>query len=86
MLPLWVYEPAMWQQADMAAQHLGFANQCLSELSDWVQHDAQTTTRCINNPGLCRAHGDMLRVVMALLNSVGQFTLVSREETGNGWS
>ena len=36
--------------------------------------------------GLCRAHGDMLRVVMALLNNVGPFTLVSREETGNGWS
>ena len=86
VLPLWVYEPAMWQQADMAVQHLGFANECLSELSDWVQHDAQITSSCSSSPGLCRTHGDMLAVLMALLNSVGQFTLVSHEETGNGWS
>lgn len=86
VLPLWVYEPAMWQQADMAVQHLGFANECLSELNDWVQHDAQTTSSCSSSPGLCRTHGDMLAVLMALLNSVGPFTLVSHEETGNGWS
>jgi deoxyribodipyrimidine photo-lyase len=85
VLPLWVYEPAMWQQPDMAAQHLGFANECLSELSDWVQHDAQTTSSD-SHFGLCRMQGDMLAVLAALFESIGPFTLVSHEETGNSWS
>ena len=65
VLPLWVYEPAMWQQPDMAAQHLGFANECLSELGDWVQHDAQTAGND-SHPGLCRMRGDMLNTVASL--------------------
>jgi deoxyribodipyrimidine photo-lyase len=86
VLPLWVYEPAMWQQPDMAVQHLGFANECLRELEDWIQHDAQTTSSDNDNPGLCRMHGDMSAVLTALLESLGSFTLVSHEETGNSWS
>ena len=85
VLPLWVYEPAMWQQPDMAVQHLGFANECLNELGDWVQHDAQTTSTG-SLPGLCRMQGDMLAVLSALFERVGLFTLVSHEETGNSWS
>jgi len=85
VLPLWVYEPAMWQQPDMAVQHLGFANECLSELGDWVQHDAQTTSAG-NHSGLCRMHGEMPAVLSALFERVGPFALVSYEETGNGWS
>ncbi len=85
VLPLWVYEPAMWQQPDMAAQHLGFANECLSELNQWVQHDAQLTGGG-DSPGLCRMHGDMLTVLTALFERIGTFTLVSHEETGNSWS
>jgi deoxyribodipyrimidine photo-lyase len=85
VLPLWVYEPAMWQQPDMAVQHLGFANECLSELSDWIQHDAQTSNP-ENHLGLCRMHDDMLTVLAALLKTIGPCTLVSHEETGNSWS
>lgn len=85
VLPLWVYEPAMWQQPDMAAQHLGFANECLNELSDWVQHDAQTSGLS-RHPGLCRTQGDIQSVLTALLERIGRFTLVSHEETGNSWS
>ena len=84
VLPLWVYEPAMWQQPDMAVQHLEFASECLGELSSWVQHDAQTNNE--GHPGLCRMHGDMLAVLSALLGRIGPFTLVSHEETGNRWS
>ena len=58
VLPLWVYEPAMWQQPDMAVQHLGFANECLSELGNWVQQDVQITSTD-SHPGLFRMHGDM---------------------------
>lgn len=85
VLPLWVYEPTMWQQNDMAVQHLGFANECLRELTDWVQHDAQTT-HTGSSPGLCRMRGDMLVVLRALFERIGAFTLVSHEETGNSWS
>ena len=85
VLPLWVYEPAMWQQPDMAVQHLGFANECLRELSDWISHDA-TATNAGQSTGLCRLHGDMVAVLAELLERIGPFTLVSHEETGNSWS
>jgi len=39
VLPIWVYEPAMWQQGDMAAQHLDFANDCLAELGRGLAQD-----------------------------------------------
>ncbi len=85
VLPLWVYEPAMWQQPDMAVQHIGFANECLREVSDWVQNDA-TTSGDPQHPGLCRLRGDMLAVLSLLKDQLGDFTLVSHEETGNSWS
>ena len=85
VLPLWVYEPAMWQQPDMAVQHLGFANECLAEVSNWVQHDA-SASGALEYPGLCRLRGDMLAVLSLLRVSLGSFTLVSHEETGNSWS
>lgn len=80
VLPLWVYEPAMWQQTDMAAQHLGFANECLAELDTWIRQDSD------NEAQLCRLQGDMVGVLAALQASLGPFTLVSTEETGNAWS
>ena len=77
VLPLWVYEPDMWSQSDMAPQHLAFANECLSELGDWVAS---------SKGELCRMHGDITDVLDALFNALGRFVLVSHEETGNGWS
>lgn len=80
VLPMWVYEPAMWQQSDMAAQHAGFANECLAELDAWIRQDSAGTA------GLCRMHGEMADVLAALYARLGPFTLVSTEETGNMWS
>ena len=80
VLPLWVYEPAMWQQSDMAAQHAGFANECLAELDDWIQQDSHQKAQ------LCRLQGAMVNSLTALHAKVGAFTLVSTEETGNAWS
>lgn len=77
VLPLWVYEPDMWAQSDMAAQHLGFANECLAELGDWVAS---------SGGALCRMRGHITDVLDALLAWLGPFVLVSHEETGNGWS
>ena len=80
VLPLWVYEPAMWQQSDMAAQHAGFANECLAELDAWIKRDS------LGNNQLCRLQGDMPAVLGLLHAQLGAFTLVSTEETGNSWS
>ena len=80
VLPLWVYEPAMWQQSDMAAQHAGFANECLGELDAWIQTDS------LKKAQLCRLHGEIVDVLTALHAKLGPFTLVSTEETGNAWS
>ena len=80
VLPLWVYEPAMWRQSDMAAQHAGFANECLAELDAWIKQDSAGQNQ------LCRLHGDMLDVLPVLYRQLGAFTLVSTEETGNAWS
>ena len=88
VLALWVYEPAMWQQPDASARHLGFANECLAELQmnmaqSPAQHAAQTAQ---NHTPLLRCHGDMLVVLAKLKEVLGSFILVSHEETGNGWS
>ena len=80
VLPLWVYEPAMWQQSDMAAQHAGFANECLAELDAWIQTDSSKKAQ------LCRLHGEMVDALTVLHAKLGTFTLVSTEETGNTWS
>lgn len=77
VLALWVYEPEQWKQADAAPQHLGFANECLRELDAW----------CASLGGrLTRMRGDICDVLEALRVCVGEFDLLSHEETGNGWS
>lgn len=77
VVALWVYEPEQWQQPDAAAQHLGFANECLRELDAW----------CVSRGGrLVRMHGNMLESLAALRAAIGEFELLSHEETGNGWS
>jgi deoxyribodipyrimidine photo-lyase len=80
VLPLWVYEPAMWQQSDTAAQHAAFANECLRELDAWIKQDSSGKNQ------LCRIKGDMLDVLADLRAQLGNFTLISTEETGNAWS
>jgi deoxyribodipyrimidine photo-lyase len=77
VLALWVYEPDMWTQPDASARHLGFANECLSELQTHVASSGGT---------LLRVHGEMCQVLSQLKTALGPFTLVSHEETGNAWS
>ena len=80
VLPLWVHEPAMWQQSDMSAQHAGFANECLAELDGWITKGSGDTAK------LVRMQGEMADVLAELQARLGAFTLVSTEETGNMWS
>jgi deoxyribodipyrimidine photo-lyase len=77
VLPLWVYEPEMWQQPDTSARHVCFANECLDELAAQIQSTGGRLLRC---------HGEMLAVLEQLRITLGTFTLYSHEETGNGWS
>ncbi|MGL4232432.1 MAG: deoxyribodipyrimidine photo-lyase, partial [Casimicrobium sp.] len=77
IIALWVYEPQQWTQPDAAAQHLCFANECLRELDQWC---------CESGGSLLRMQGDMIECLQRLRESVGEFALVSHEETGNGWS
>jgi deoxyribodipyrimidine photo-lyase len=77
VLALWVYEPDMWAQPDASTRHLGFANECLAELEMHIASDHGTLLQC---------RGDMLHVLDQLKATLGEFNLVSHEETGNGWS
>ena len=77
VLPLWVHEPAMWQQADASARHLAFARDCVDDLQFQIR---------ANEGALCAAVGDMPAVLERLRAAVGHFCLVSHEESGNGWS
>ncbi len=91
VLALWVYEPAMWQQPDASARHLGFANECLAELqTQMVQSQTAHETQAAQSKPPCspllRCHGDMLSVLAKLKEILGNYALVSHEETGNGWS
>ena len=77
VLPLWVDEPQMWQQSDASARHVGFALECVAELAQEIAGQGG----CLQ-----RLRGDMLQGLSALKEKLGNFCLVSHEETGNGWS
>jgi deoxyribodipyrimidine photo-lyase len=77
VLPLWVYEPAMWAQADVSARHLQFANDSLRELAQQI---------AASGGQLLRACGEVVDVLERLRVAIGPFELFSHEETGNAWS
>ena len=77
VLPLWVYEPVLWEQPDMAPQHAGFARECVRELARWIAQDGGR---------LCLLSAEMLPALQALHAQIGPFILVSHEETGNSWT
>ena len=77
VLPLWVDEPLMWQQADASARHYHFANDCLAELQAALAADGGA---------LQRLQGDLVGALERLRLKIGVFHLVSHEEIGNGWS
>ena len=77
VLPLWVHEPELWLQPDLAPQHAGFAQECLHDLDRWITQDGGK---------LCCLRADMLAALQALQAQIGAFVLVSHEESGNGWT
>ncbi len=74
LLAIYVYEPAVMEAPDFAAQHLGFINESLAELN------AALVAR---GGRLDRLHGDMQAVLERLFITTRFTDLWSHEETGN---
>ena len=77
VLPLYVIEPALWRQPDMAGRHWAFIAEALGDL------DAALAAR---GQALVVRRGEMPAVLQALHDAHGTFALWSHEETGSDWT
>ncbi|MCS7041664.1 MAG: deoxyribodipyrimidine photo-lyase [Bryobacteraceae bacterium] len=73
VLPLFIYEPELWNGPDYDPRHWAFARQCLEELDGNLRRlGAPLVVRC----------GDAVEV----LRSLPVTAVYAHEETGNGWT
>jgi deoxyribodipyrimidine photo-lyase len=77
LLCLYIIEPALWQQPDMASRHWAFLAESLRELADDLRQRGQT---------LCVQTGETVRVLDTLHQQHGVAGVWSHMETGNGWT
>jgi deoxyribodipyrimidine photo-lyase len=77
LVPLYVVEPALWQQPDASARQYAFLSECLATLN-------ADLTR-IGQPLIVRV-GEMIPALEALAQHGAIAGLWSHEETGNGWT
>lgn len=77
VLPLYLVEPELWQQPDMAGRHWQFIHECLLEL--------RPALAALGAPLVVR-RGEALPLLERLHRRIGPFALWSHEETGNGWT
>ncbi|MBU3673147.1 MAG: deoxyribodipyrimidine photo-lyase [Sinobacteraceae bacterium] len=77
VLPLYVFEPQLWQQADASFRHWAFIRESLQELD--------SSLRGLGGELIVR-RGSIISVLAQLHRDLGRFDLHSHEETGNGWS
>ncbi|MCA3261752.1 MAG: deoxyribodipyrimidine photo-lyase [Telmatospirillum sp.] len=77
VLPLYIVEPALWQQQDASARQWEFAAECLSEL--------QEDLAAVGQP-LWVMVGDAVAILQNLHKRFGIAALFSHAETGNGWT
>lgn len=77
IVPLYILEPALWQQPDVSARHWRVLKPCLHDL------DATLAT---NGVRLLIRQGEAVPVLAALRQQIGPFTLWSHEETGTLWT
>jgi deoxyribodipyrimidine photo-lyase len=77
VLPLYVVEPGLWQQPDMAARHWDFIAESLHELRAALAQAGQP---------LVVRQGEVRAVLQDIAATHGLSTLWSHEETGNGWT
>jgi deoxyribodipyrimidine photo-lyase len=77
VLALYVMEPQLWQQADMALQHHNFIRESLRDL----YREARGLGLTLNV-----VSGDIVEVLQQLHAQAPFLELVSHEETGNAWT
>jgi deoxyribodipyrimidine photo-lyase len=77
VLPLHVFEPALWDQPTMSGRQWAFATESLAALD--------TELRALG-ARLHRARGDAVEVLDALRRHYGALALWSHEETGDAWT
>ena len=77
VIPLYILEPDLWQQPDMAGRHYDFLAECLGEL------DRDLTA--LGQPLVLRV-GDAVEILSALCASHGVTTIRVHQETWNGWT
>ena len=77
VLPVYVVEPDLWRQPDMAGRHWEFIAESLGEL--------QSDLAALGQPLVIR-HGDMIEVLTAFHMEGGIEALWSHEETGSNWT
>jgi deoxyribodipyrimidine photo-lyase len=77
VLPLYVFEPSAWRQADASLRHWHFVADCLLELDGALRDLGQ---------GLVVEVGEMVAVLQRLQACYRIEAVWSHQETGNGWS
>ena len=77
VLPLYIVEPDLWRQPDMAGRHWAFLSDCLADLREALAHCGQ--------PLIVRS-GAVIDVLAAIHARHPVTALWSHEETGNGWT
>ena len=77
VVPLYVFEPQLWQQADASFRHWAFIRESLEELD--------ATLRGLGGALIVRC-GSIVSVLTQLQRELGRFELRSHEETGNAWT
>ena len=77
VLPLYVFEPELWQQPDASFRHWSFTRDSLQELDETLQG--------LGGKLIVR-HGSIVAALTQLQREIGRFDLHSHEETGNDWT
>lgn len=77
VLPLYIVEPGLWQQADMAGRHWDFIRECLQSL------DRELTAL---GQGLLVRTGDAVAILDAIIARHDVAAVWSHQETGNAWT
>ncbi|NEV62752.1 FAD-binding domain-containing protein [Thiorhodococcus minor] len=77
VLPLYIVEPELWRQPDMALRHWAFIRECLVELGDALA--------ALGQPLVVR-QGKAVEVLRALIRHHPVAAVWSHAETGNGWT
>jgi deoxyribodipyrimidine photo-lyase len=77
VLPLYIVEPDLWQQADMAGRHWAFVRECLDDL--------RARLSGLGQPLVVR-QGDAVTVLGELLRRYPVAAVWSHQETGNAWT